>query len=153
MKTVVTYGTFDLFHTGHVEMLRRAHSLGDRLIVGCSTDEFNATKGKKAIFKYEERAEILRSCRYVDQVFPEERWEQKVNDIKEQNVDIFTIGDDWAGKFDFLTKETGCTVTYLPRTPNISTTDVREVIQLLHREKLSSAIQNAEGLLRQLKEL
>ena len=152
MKTVVTYGTFDLFHVGHVEMLRRARSLGDRLIVGCSTDEFNSAKGKQAIFKFEERAEILRSCRFVDHVFAEESWEQKVDDIKEKQVSIFTIGDDWLGQFDYLSEETSCVVTYLSRTPNISTTDVREVIQLLDREKMASVIHSVESLLGQLKE-
>lgn len=147
MKTVLTYGTFDLFHAGHVHLLRRARALGDRLVVGCSTDEFNATKGKAAIFSYADRAEILKSCRYVDAVIPEDNWEQKAQDVRDNDVQIFAMGDDWAGKFDFLEAETGCVVTYLPRTPSISTTDVRSVIKSLDDDKKKSAIQNAEHLL------
>jgi glycerol-3-phosphate cytidylyltransferase len=153
MKTIITYGTFDLFHAGHVEVLRRARALGDRLIVGCSTDDFNASKGKEAIFKYEDRAEILKACRFVDQVLPERNWEQKADDIKEHGADIFVIGDDWAGKFDFLTEATGCVVAYLPRTPNISTTDVRDVIKKLEDEKRASVIQNAKNLLALIEDL
>jgi len=153
MKTVITYGTFDLFHVGHVQMLRRARALGDRLVVGCSTDEFNEKKGKKAIFSFEDRAEILLSCQYVDKVLPEESWEQKITDVKDNKVNIFAIGDDWSGKFDFLAEETGCLVTYLPRTPSISTTNVRSVIHALSGDKRNSAIPHAEHLLSVLKEL
>ena len=136
MTTILTYGTFDLFHVGHVRLLRRLSESCDRLIVGCSTDEFNALKGKKSIFSYQDRAEILSSCRYVDQVFPENTWEQKVEDISKYNADIFAIGDDWVGKFDFLETETHCKVIYLPRTKGISTTEVR-----------STVITNLQGLL------
>lgn len=153
MKTVLTYGTYDLFHAGHVHLLRRAKALGDRLVVGCSTDEFNASKGKKAIFSYEDRAEILKACRYVDEVIPEENWEQKTKDVLANDVQIFAMGDDWAGKFDFLESETGCVVTYLPRTPSISTTDVRSVIKALDDERKKSAVQSAEHLLEMLKTL
>lgn len=153
MKTVLTYGTFDLFHAGHVQMLRRTRALGDRLIVGCSTDEFNAKKGKEAIFSYSDRVEILKACRYVDMVIPEENWAQKAEDVKAHDVHIFAIGDDWAGKFDFLTEETNCIVTYLPRTPSISTTDVKGVIRALDEEKKSSVVHNVENLLALVKEL
>ena len=153
MKTVITYGTYDLFHAGHVHLLRRARALGDHLIVGCSTNEFNASKGKQAIFSYEDRAEILKSCRYVDQVLPEENWEQKVSDITDNGVDIFAMGDDWAGEFDFLADQTGCIVTYLARTPSISTTDVRSIIQALHDEKKHSLIHNVEHILAQIRSL
>ena len=134
MKTVITYGTFDLFHVGHVRLLKRVRSLGDRLIVGCSTDEFNEAKGKKCIIPYENRAEVLLSCKYVDQVIPEENWEQKLSDIKEHNVQIFCIGDDWAGKFDFLSEV--CEVYYLPRTDGISTTQLKDVMSLNKSEKM-----------------
>ncbi len=153
MTTIITYGTFDLFHIGHVQLLRRARALGDRLIVGCSTDEFNASKGKNSIFTFEDRVEILKACRFVDHVLPERNWEQKVVDIKEHDVDIFVIGDDWAGKFDFLTDASGCAVAYLPRTQDISSTDVRDVIKALDNEKKSSAIQSAEHLLELIKDI
>lgn len=128
MSTIITYGTFDLFHVGHVRLLKRLSESCERLIVGCSTDEFNTLKGKKCIFHYTDRAEILSSCRYVDQVFPENSWEQKVEDIKKYNADIFAIGDDWEGKFDFLETEGHCRVMYLPRTKGISTTEVRSTV-------------------------
>ena len=128
MKTILTYGTFDLFHVGHVRLLKRLKASGDRLVVGCSTDEFNALKGKKCIFPYQDRAEILSSCRYVDYVFPEENWEQKVDDVKKYSADVFAMGDDWVGKFDFLESETDCRVIYLPRTEGISTTEVRSTV-------------------------
>lgn len=121
--TLLTYGTFDLFHAGHVKLLERLKARCDTLIVGCSTDEFNAMKGKKAALPYEDRRLVLESCRYVDQVIPEEFWEQKLLDIQLYKVDIFAMGDDWAGKFDEL-KEV-CEVLYLPRTPDISTTEIK----------------------------
>ena len=124
MKRVITYGTFDLLHYGHINLLKRAKALGDYLIVALSTDEFNALKGKKSYFSYDKRKALLEAIRYVDLVIPEENWEQKVNDIHEYHVDIFVIGDDWEGKFDFLKKE-GCEVIYLPRTPEISTTQIK----------------------------
>ena len=102
MKTVITYGTFDLFHVGHVRLLKRLADLGDRLIVGCSTDDFNAMKGKKTAMPYEQRVELLRACRYVDDVFPEQKWEQKRDDIERTGANIFAMGDDWAGRFDDL---------------------------------------------------
>jgi glycerol-3-phosphate cytidylyltransferase len=153
MKTVITYGTFDLFHVGHVRLFRRLSALGDRLIVGCSTDAFNERKGKKSIFSFEDRAEIVASCRYVDQVFPEESWEQKASDIKRFSADIFAMGDDWAGKFDHLERETGCQVTYVPRTEGISTTDVKAVLTSLRAESLHGILHTIESLHLQVEEL
>ena len=125
MKKVITYGTFDLLHYGHVNLLRRAKELGDYLIVCLSTDEFNQQqKNKKCYFSYEKRKQLLEAIRYVDLVIPEESWEQKRSDVHEFKIDTFVIGDDWAGKFDFL-KEEGCEVVYLSRTPEISTTQIK----------------------------
>ena len=124
MKRVITYGTFDLFHIGHLRLLKRARELGDYLIVGVSTDEFNRLKGKKSIFPFEERKEIVESIKFVDKVIPEKNWEQKIEDIKKYNIDIFVMGDDWEGKFDFLKKY--CEVIYLPRTENISSTLLKD---------------------------
>ncbi|ACJ34928.1 Glycerol-3-phosphate cytidylyltransferase [Anoxybacillus flavithermus WK1] len=123
VKRVITYGTFDLLHYGHIHLLRRAKQLGDYLIVGLSTDEFNEIKGKKAYFSYEQRKLLLESIKYVDQVIPEESWEQKVRDILSYNVDIFVMGDDWKDKFDFLNNY--CEVVYLQRTLEISTTKIK----------------------------
>ena len=123
MRKIITYGTFDLLHYGHINLLKRAKALGDYLIVALSTNEFNMIKGKKCYFPYEERKKLLESIRYVDLVIPEEDWEQKINDIKEFKVDLFVMGDDWKGKFDFLRKY--CEVVYLPRTPEVSTTKIK----------------------------
>lgn len=123
MIKVITYGTFDLLHYGHINLLKRAKELGDYLIVGLSTNEFNRIKGKECYFSYEERKKLLESIRYVDLVIPENNWEQKIDDIREFKADIFVMGDDWNGKFDFL-KEF-CKVVYLPRTPEISTTRIK----------------------------
>ena len=124
MKKVITYGTFDLLHYGHINLLRRAKALGDYLIVALSTDEFNHNqKNKKCYFSYEQRKQLLESIRYVDLVIPEENWEQKISDIKEFRIDTFVIGNDWEGKFDFL--KDYCEVVYLPRTPEISTTKIK----------------------------
>lgn len=128
MKKVITYGTFDLLHYGHVNILQRAKNYGDYLIVALSTDEFNSEKGKKCYFSYEERKRLVESIRYVDLVIPETQWEQKINDVKEFKVDTFVMGDDWAGKFDFL--KDYCEVIYLPRTPEISTTKIKEDMKL-----------------------
>lgn len=122
-KKVITYGTFDLLHRGHIEILRRAKALGDYLIVGVSTDNFNQIKGKQACYSYLDRKIILESIRYVDQVVPEVSWEQKLDDIQKYQIDIFVMGDDWIGKFDFL--KSVCQVLYLPRTKNISTTQIK----------------------------
>lgn len=124
MKRVITYGTFDLLHYGHINILRRAKALGDYLIVVLSTDEFNWNmKGKKSYFTYEERKAMLEAIRYVDLVVPEDNWEQKNTDVEKYNVDVFVMGDDWEGKFDFLKDK--CEVVYLPRTPEISTTKIK----------------------------
>lgn len=126
MKRVITYGTFDLLHYGHINLLQRAKQQGDYLIVALSTDEFNwREKRKKCYFSYEIRKQLLEAIRYVDLVIPEENWEQKKTDVKEYHVDTFVMGDDWEGKFDFL-KEEGCDVVYLPRTPEISTTQIKK---------------------------
>lgn len=138
MKTILTYGTFDLFHVGHVKLLQRLKSMGDRLVVGCSTDEFNEKKGKKCIIPFIDRVNILESCRYVDIVFPEESWDQKISDIRKFDANIFAMGDDWSGKFDFLQYETGCLVMYLARTPGVSTTDLKGVLRAIDQERISS---------------
>jgi len=131
---VITYGTFDLFHVGHVRLLKRLRELGDKLYVGISTDNFNKRKGKESFFSYDERYEILNACRYVDFVFPESNWEQKVEDVEKYEVDIFAMGDDWEGKFDFLKDK--CQVLYLPRTENISTTEIKKELSSLANENL-----------------
>ena len=124
MKRVITYGTFDLLHYGHIQLLKRAKALGDYLIVVLSTDEFNWNeKQKKCYFSYEIRKQLLEAIRYVDLVIPENNWEQKLTDVKEYHVDTFVMGDDWTGKFDFLKEY--CEVVYLPRTPEISTTQIK----------------------------
>ncbi len=126
MRRVITYGTFDLLHYGHINLLRRAKELGDYLIVALSTDEFNKVqKNKVTYFPYEQRKQLLEAIRYVDLVIPEENWEQKRSDMHEYHIDTFVIGDDWEGKFDFL-KEEGVEVVYLGRTPEISTTKIKE---------------------------
>ena len=125
MKRVITYGTFDLLHYGHINLLRRAKALGDYLIVALSTDEFNdQEKHKHCYFSYDERKLLLEAIRYVDLVIPEENWTQKRSDIQLYHVDTCVMGDDWAGKFDFL-REEGAEVVYLPRTPEISTTQIK----------------------------
>lgn len=131
MKRVITYGTYDLLHYGHINLLKRSKSLGDYLIVVLSTDEFNWNeKSKKCYFKYEQRKEMLESIRFVDLVIPEESWDQKKYDVHKYNVDTFVMGDDWVGEFDFL-KEEGVEVIYLPRTPEISTTKIKQDLEKL----------------------
>ena len=126
MKKVITYGTFDLLHYGHINLLRKAKSLGDYLIVGLSTDEFNnKDKNKECYFDYENRKSLLDAVRYVDLVIPEKNWEQKISDIQKYNVDVFVIGDDWEGRFDYL-KDFGVEVVYLPRTKEISTSKIKD---------------------------
>ena len=124
MRKVITYGTFDLLHYGHIELLRRAKELGDYLIVAVSTDEFNALKGKQSFFAFEDRIRVIEAVTYVDEVIPETCWEQKEIDIKTLGVDVFVMGDDWKGKFDNLP----CEVVYLPRTPNISSTLIKQEV-------------------------
>ncbi len=127
MKKVITYGTYDLLHYGHINLLKRAKALGDYLIVALSSDEFNAIKGKKSFFSFEERKAILEAIKYVDLVIKEDSWDQKIDDIKKYNIDIFTMGSDWEGKFDYLNEY--CEVIYLPRTPGISTTQIKEALK------------------------
>ena len=125
MKRVITYGTFDLLHYGHINLLRRAKALGDYLIVALSTDEFNKnSKNKVCYFDYEKRKKLLEAIRYVDLVIPEENWEQKMTDVGLYHVDTFVMGDDWEGKFDFLKEK--CEVVYLSRTKEISTTKIKD---------------------------
>lgn len=133
MKTVLTYGTFDLFHIGHLNLLKRARELGDKLIVAVSTDEFNATKGKTTLMPFEHRVELVRSVRFVDGVIAESNWEQKISDVAQHKVDIFVMGSDWQGKFDFLKPH--CEVVYLPRTDNVSSTDLKKAIQVFMQLK------------------
>lgn len=125
MKKVITYGTFDLLHYGHVRLLKRAKELGDYLIVGLSTDEFNELqKHKESYNNYAERKYILEAIRYVDEVIPEQDWDQKINDVQKYHIDTFVMGNDWQGKFDFLKQY--CNVIYLPRTPGISTSKIKK---------------------------
>lgn len=123
MKRIITYGTFDLLHWGHIRLLERAKSLGDYLIVATSTDEFNALKHKEAYHSFEHRKYILEAIRYVDKVIPESTWDQKIEDVKKYNIDTFVMGDDWKGQFDFL--KDYCEVIYLPRTDGISTSKIK----------------------------
>lgn len=125
-RTIITYGTFDILHVGHINLLRRARALGDRLVVGLSSDEFNLGKHKTSLLNYENRKVVLESIRWVDEVFPEHNWEQKVEDIRRYRADIFVMGHDWEGKFDFLNEY--CEVKYLPRTADISSTMVKETL-------------------------
>lgn len=124
MKRVITYGTFDVLHYGHINLLKRARALGDYLIVVLSSDEFNSIKNKKSYYTYEQRKTILEACRYVDLVIPEYNWEQKIDDVQKYQADIFVMGDDWKGKFDFLKEY--CEVIYLPRTPDVSSTSTKK---------------------------
>lgn len=134
MKTIITYGTFDLFHVGHVRLLKRLSELGDQLIVGVSSDEFNLSKGKNSFFSYDERAEIVSSCKYVTSVFPEHCWKQKREDIIKYKADIFAMGDDWEGKFDNLSNS--CKIVYLPRTEYVSTTQIKNSLSKVDSAEL-----------------
>ena len=127
MKRVITYGTFDLFHIGHLNLLKRAKALGDYLIVAVSSDEFNLQKGKVCKIKDIDRMQIVEAIKYVDQVIPETSWDQKIEDVKKYGVDVFVMGDDWKGKFDFL--KDYCEVVYLPRTEGISSTQLKEELR------------------------
>jgi len=123
-KTVITYGTFDMFHIGHLKLLQRAKEYGDKLIVAVSTDKFNEQKGKKTLISFEQRSEIIANIKCVDEVIAENSWEQKIDDIKSYKVNTFLIGDDWKGQFDYL--ENLCNVVYLPRTEKISSTQLKK---------------------------
>lgn len=144
MKKVITYGTFDLMHVGHIRLFERLRQLGDHLIVGVSTDEFNAGKGKRSVFSYEERARIVSAIRYVDEVIPERSWEQKRSDIVEQGVSVFAIGDDWRGRFDHLSDV--CEVVYLERTEGISTTAIKSALSQISPKTISD-LQTALAIL------
>lgn len=128
MKKVITYGTFDLLHYGHINILKRAKEQGDYLIVALSTNEFNEIKGKRCYFSYEERKKLVQAIRYVDLVIPENSWDQKIENVQEYKIDVFVMGDDWKGKFDFLKDH--CEIVYLERTPEISTTKMKEELGL-----------------------
>ncbi|WP_093326983.1 glycerol-3-phosphate cytidylyltransferase [Thalassotalea agarivorans] len=130
-RTIITYGTFDMFHIGHLNLLKRIKDMGSRLIVGVSTDEFNQLKGKKTLIPYEQRAAIVEAIKYVDLVIPESSWEQKIEDIKAHEIDLFVIGDDWSGKFDFL--EEYCEVEYLSRTDGVSTTMLKQSLSAINK--------------------
>lgn len=127
MKRVITYGTYDVLHYGHINLLKRAKALGDYLIVALSSDEFNTIKNKRSYYSYEQRKTILEACRYVDLVIPEHNWDQKINDVQKYQADIFVMGDDWEGKFDFL--KDYCEVIYLPRTPDVSSTQTKDYLK------------------------
>jgi len=131
MKRVITYGTFDLLHYGHINLLKSAKAQGDYLIVALSTDEFNwIEKSKKSYFNFDKRKQLLEAIRYVDLVIPEESWSQKVTDIEKYHIDAFVIGDDWVGEFDFIKEETNADVIYLSRTPEISTSQIKGDLSL-----------------------
>ena len=161
MKRVITYGTFDLLHYGHINLLKRAKALGDYLIVVVSTDEFNWNqKHKKCYFSYEKRKALVEAVRYVDLVIPEESWEQKRSDMHEYHIDTFVMGDDWKGKFDYL-KEEGVEVVYLPRTPEISSSQIKKDLydanavdkdnKPSHSEETNHALNDLESLLKKKK--
>lgn len=141
MRKVLTYGTFDLLHKGHILLLERAAALGDHLIVALSTDEFNAIKGKKAYTPWEDRKLILEALSCVDEVIPENDWDQKIRDVQKYDIDVFVMGDDWEGKFDFLKEH--CQVVYLPRTEGISTSKIKEDLKQIKAEvdKISKKIE------------
>lgn len=148
-KRVITYGTFDMFHVGHLELLKRLKSHGDELIVAVSTDEFNQIKGKKTIIPYTQRAQIIEAIKYVDRVIPEEHWEQKIEDIKKYEIDLFIMGDDWAGEFDFLKKY--CEVLYLPRTDGISSTALKDTLKTISSINIQE-LNQAFDILKRIKE-
>lgn len=145
MTTVLTYGTFDLLHIGHLNLLERLAERGDRLVVGVSSDEFNSSKGKKSLFNYQERSRLLGALSCVDEVFPEHSWEQKLDDIKHYQANVFGMGSDWQGKFDHLKPH--CEVIYLPRTQNVSSTDLKRSLSQLDRKTVRKLKQGMDSLL------
>lgn len=154
MTTVLTYGTFDLFHIGHLNLINRLAELGDRLIIGVSTDEFNAGKGKTSVVSFEDRSRIIASIKGVDLVIPETSWDQKASDITEHDVDVFAIGDDWRGKFDEL--QDVCEVVYLPRTDGISSTQIKQMLRVLdpkHINEMQDALAVMSRLLEHYRDL
>ncbi len=151
-KTILTYGTFDLFHIGHLRLLQRLKMMGNRLIVGVSSDEFNSLKGKKTIIPFEQRKEILSAIDLIDVVIEEKSWDQKPDDIKKYNVDIFAMGDDWKGKFDEL--NAFCEVVYLERTESVSSTDIKSALTAIYKlnsEDMRVHFEVLEQLLQDLK--
>ena len=150
-KTIITYGTFDMFHIGHLRLLERLSQLAERVIVAVSTDAFNEQKGKKVLIPYEQRAAIVQAIEYVDLVIPEENWQQKSTDIATYNVDIFAMGDDWAGQFDFLKSQ--CEVVYLERTQDVSTPALKKSLSnflSISKEDLTNAFEVLDMLRRDL---
>ena len=147
-KIILTYGTFDMFHIGHLKLLERLSKLGSKLIVAVSSDEFNEIKGKKTIIPYDQRAQIVQSIKYVDLVIPEHSWDQKVLDIKKYNIDTFAMGHDWEGKFDSLKEH--CEVIYLQRTEGISTTDLKKALNKISEINIQD-INKAFDILQRLK--
>lgn len=145
MKRILTYGTFDLLHYGHIEILRRAKALGDYLVVAVSTDEFNEIKGKKAYHNYETRKKMLEAVRYVDLVIPEENWEQKISDVKDYKIDVVVMGSDWenSDRFDYLKEY--CEVVYLPRTEGVSTTKIKQELGLQQPDNTINQIPTPES--------
>jgi len=151
MRTVITYGTFDLFHVGHLKLFERLSALGDRLYVGVSTDEFNATKGKKTIVPFSSRFEIVRAIRYVTDAFPEQEWGQKRGDILRYEANIFAMGDDWRGKFDDLSDI--CDVVYLNRTEGVSSTQIKNSLRFFarsHIDGLRSSVETISAIVKAL---
>jgi len=150
-KIIITYGTFDMFHIGHLKLLQRLAKLADKLIVAVSTDEFNNIKGKKVLIPYKQRAEIVSNIKCVNKVIPEHDWEQKIKDIKKYDIDIFSIGDDWEGEFDFLKEH--CEVVYLTRTEDISTTKLKKSLSnflTIPKEDIINAFEILEQLKKDL---
>lgn len=152
-RIVISYGTYDLFHYGHVQILKRMKQMGDKLIIGCSSDGFNDLKGKKSFFNYQERSAILSSCKYVDLVFPEERWEQKIDDINRYKANLFVMGDDWEGKFDFIESKTNCSVLYLSRTIGVSSTNIKLALSAFKQEQKSILEDKLKSLLEDIKSM
>lgn len=151
VKRILTYGSFDMFHIGHLNLLRTLAEIGDEVVVGVSTDEFNLIKGKRSLMPYDQRAAIVESIRYVDLVIPETSWEQKVSDVEKYQIDVFAIGQDWAGEFDFL--KNYCEVVYLPRTEGVSTTELKRSLKSylsIPHEDLLRAFEVLEMLRRDL---
>jgi glycerol-3-phosphate cytidylyltransferase len=151
LKTLITYGTFDLLHTGHLNLLERLKSMCDTLIVGVSTDEFNLEKGKVCIVPYNDRARLVSSLKAVDKVIPETCWNQKRGDILRYNATMFAIGNDWAGKFDDL--QDIVEVLYLPRTEGISTTEIKDIIAKIKDEQILSVKNTLEHALQLLQRM
>ncbi len=148
-KRAITYGTFDMFHIGHLELLKRMKTLATEVVVAVSTDEFNEVKGKKTIIPYDQRSQIIDALVYVDKVIPENSWNQKINDVQNHDIDLFVMGDDWEGKFDFL--KTHCDILYLPRTGGISSSKLKTSLDTLSSIN-TDEINQAFEILKRIKE-